>query len=158
MKKITEISEKKNLREILAGENVKIYDFVNLYECVLGDDTQIGAFVEIQKNVKIGKRCRIQSHTFICEGVTIEDDVFIGHGVMFINDKHPSAVGARNKTWEMLPVMVKRGASIGTGAIILGGVVIGENAIIGAGAVVTKDVPCNEVHVGMPARNSINIL
>lgn len=155
MKKMTDISEKKSIRDILVGENVKIYDFVNLYGCELGDDTQIGTFVEVQRNVKIGKRCRIQSHSFICEGVVLEDDVFVGHGVMFINDKFPSVTGAIHKTWEMLPVRIKKGASIGTGAIIMGGVVIGEGAVVGAGAVVTKNIPNGEMHIGVPAKRII---
>lgn len=140
------------------GKNVKTYDFINLYECEIGDDTQVGTFVEIQRGVKIGKRCRIQSHTFICEGVTIEDDVFIGHGVMFINDKNPSAASAQNKSWSMSPVIVKEGASIGTGAIIMGGVSIGKNAVIGAGAVVTRSVPDNETFIGVPARKHVTSL
>jgi UDP-2-acetamido-3-amino-2,3-dideoxy-glucuronate N-acetyltransferase len=142
---------KKTIREVKIGKNVKIYDFVNLYECELGDDTQIGTFVEIQKGVKIGKKCRIQSHTFICEGVTIEDEVFVGHGVMFINDKKPSVKTALKKTWTVEPVLVKKGVVIGTGAVILGGITIGEGAFIGAGAVVTKDVKAHSTVVGNPA-------
>jgi len=147
---------KRNIREILVGQNVKIYDFVNLYECEIDDDTQIGTFVEIQRGAKIGKRCRVQSHTFICEGVTIEDEVFVGHGVMFINDKKPTMEKTLNKTWELSPVLVKAGASIGSGAIIMGGVTIGEKAMVGAGAVVTKDVPARATVVGIPARIMIN--
>ena len=112
----------------------------------------IGTFVEIQKGVKVGKRCRIQSHSFICEGVTLEDDVFIGHGVMFINDKNPSSANARKKSYKLLPVLIKKGASIGSGAIIMGGVTIGRNSLIGAGSVVTKDVEDNSIAKGVPAR------
>lgn len=144
--------QKKTIRNVVVGENVKIYDFVNLYECEIGDDTQIGTYVEIQKNVKIGKRCRIQSHTFICEGVTIEDEVFIGHGVMFINDNKPTIENTLNKTWDMEKTTVKKGATIGTGAILLGGIEIGEGALVGAGAVVTKDVEANTTVVGNPAK------
>ncbi|MDO8669439.1 MAG: acyltransferase [Candidatus Buchananbacteria bacterium] len=143
---------KKNVNNVTVGQNVKIYDFVNLYGCEIDDETQIGTFVEIQRGAKIGKRCHIQSHTFICEGVTIEDDVFIGHGVMFINDNHPDMEKTLNKTWTLSPVLVKKGASIGSGAIIMGGVTIGEKAVIGAGAVVTKDVPMGATVVGVPAR------
>ncbi len=143
---------KRNIRDVLVGENVRIYDFVNLYECEIDNETQIGTFVEIQRNVKIGKRCRIQSHTFICSSVTIEDEVFVGHGVMFINDKHPNMEKTLNKTWTLSPVLVKRGATIGSGAVIMGGVTIGENATIGAGAVVTKDVPNGATVVGVPAK------
>ncbi len=145
-------TNKKTIRDIKVGKNVKIYDFVNLYECEIGDETLIGTFVEIQKGVKIGNKCRIQSHTFICEGVTIEDEVFLGHGVIFINDKKPSVQKTLAKTWEKQPVVVKKGATIGSGAIIMAGVTIGENAFIGAGAVVTKDVPANTTVIGVPAR------
>ncbi len=144
--------QKKTIRDVKVGKGVKIYDFVNLYECEIGDDTQIGTFVEIQKGVKIGKKCRIQSHTFICEGVTIEDEVFIGHGVMFINDKKPLIKTTLKKTWTLEPVVVKKGAAIGTGAIILGGITIGEGALVGAGAVVTKDVQPQTTVIGNPAR------
>lgn len=140
------------MRNVSIGKNVKIYDFVNLYGCKIGDETQIGAFVEIQKGVKVGRRCRVQSHSFLCEGVTIEDDVFVGHGVMFINDNNPSIKKTRNKTWKLEPTLVKKGAVIGSNATILGGVVIGGNAIIGAGAVVTKDVPAGTTVVGNPAK------
>lgn len=155
---VTRNDPKSNIREVNMGKNVKTYDFINLYECEIDDDTQVGTFVEIQRGVKIGKRCRIQSHTFICEGVTIEDDVFIGHGVMFINDKNPSAASAQNKSWSMSPVIVKEGASIGTGAIIMGGVSIGKNAVVGAGAVVTRSVPDNETFIGVPARKHVTSL
>ena len=143
---------KKTVREVKIGQKVKIFDFVNLYECEIGDETLIGTFVEIQRGAKIGKRCRIQSHTFICEGVTIEDEVFVGHGVVFINDKKPTMEKTLNKTWQLSQVLVKKGSSIGSGAIIMGGVTIGEKAVIGAGAVVTKDVPAGATVVGVPAR------
>ena len=140
------------------GKNVKIpqLDLVNLYGCKIGDETQIGTFVEIQKNAKIGARCKISTHTFICEGVTIEDEVFVGHGVMFINDREPLATAGgvlqTEADWTVVPTQVCRGASIGSGAIIMCGVTIGEQALIGAGAVVTKDVPANTVVAGIPAR------
>lgn len=152
MEKLNISEPKKNINDVLVGENVKIYDFVNLYGCEIGDGTQVGTFVEIQRGAKIGQCCRIQSHTFICEGVTIEDEVFVGHGVMFINDKHPNMEKTLNKTWTLDPVLIKKGVSIGSGAIIMGGVTIGENAVIGAGAVVTKDVPSDSTVVGIPAR------
>lgn len=143
--------------DVKLGKNVKIYDFVNLYGCEIGDNTKIGTFVEIQKNVKIGKNVKISSHTFICEGVTIEDNVFIGHNVSFINDKYPRATNAEGKLqteedWSVEPILVKKGASIGTSATILSNVTIGENAIVGAGSVVTKDVPDNVIVAGNPAR------
>jgi UDP-2-acetamido-3-amino-2,3-dideoxy-glucuronate N-acetyltransferase len=138
------------------GRNVSIHCFVNLYGCTIGDDSRVGAFVEIQKNAVIGDRCKIQSHTFICEAVTIEDEVFVGHGVMFINDLDPRATAqGRLQTeadWAMLPTRVCRGASLGSGAVILAGVTIGAGALVGAGAVVTKDVPAGAVVVGNPAR------
>ena len=140
------------------GKDVRIFqpDLVNLYGCSIGDDTKIGAFVEIQKDASIGARCKISSHTFICEGVTIEDEVFVGHGVMFINDLHPRATtGGALQTeadWKVVPTRIKRGASLGSGAVILAGVTIGEGAMIGAGAVVTKDVPAHAVVKGVPAR------
>ena len=140
------------------GRNVAIHhpDLVNLYGCEVGDDTKIGAFVEIQKNATIGRLCKISSHTFVCEGVTIEDEVFVGHGVMFINDRHPRATtGAGLQTeadWQVVPTRVQRGASIGSGAVILCGVTIGERALVGAGAVVTRDVPAGATVAGVPAR------
>jgi len=143
---------------VVLGHGVKIFqpDLVNLYGCRVGDETRIGAFVEVQKNASIGRRCKISSHTFICEGVTIEDDVFVGHGVMFINDLYPRATtGGRLQTeddWEVVPTRVKQGASIGSGAVILAGVTIGEGALIGAGAVVTRDVPDHQIVKGVPAR------
>lgn len=144
--------------DVLLGQGVKIYhpDLVNLYGCKIGDQTKIGAFVEIQKGVVVGRLCKISSHTFICEGVVIEDEVFVGHGVMFVNDRYPRATsGGRlqiEADWEMLPVLVKRGASIGSGTVIMGGVTIGANALVGAGAVVTRDVPDYALVVGVPAR------
>lgn len=138
------------------GKDVKVFAFVNLYGCEIGDETKIGTFVEIQKNAKVGKRCKISSHTFICEGVTIEDEVFVGHNVTFINDLYPRATaGGQLQTeadWECRPTLVKRGASIGSSATLLCGVTVGENAIIGAGSVVTKDVPANAIVAGNPAR------
>ena len=131
-------------------------DLVNLYGCTIGEQTRIGTFVEIQKNAAVGAHCKISSHTFICEGVTIEDDVFVGHGVVFINDRYPRATSdgkpQTEADWELVPTLVKRGASIGSGAVILCGVTIGEQALIGAGAVVTRDVPDHAVVVGVPAR------
>jgi acetyltransferase-like isoleucine patch superfamily enzyme len=138
------------------GKNVQIHCFVNLYGCQIGDDSRVGAFVEIQKNAMVGARCKISSHTFICEGVTIEDEVFVGHGVVFINDPDPRATaGGRLQSeadWAVLPTRVCRGASIGSGAVILAGLTIGAGALVGAGAVVTKDVPPGTVVVGTPAR------
>jgi UDP-2-acetamido-3-amino-2,3-dideoxy-glucuronate N-acetyltransferase len=144
--------------DVTLGEGVRIFqpDLVNLYGCAIGEETKIGAFVEIQKGATVGARCKISSHSFICEGVSIEDEVFVGHGVMFINDPHPRAtLGGRLSTdadWQVVPTRVKRGASIGTGAIILCGVTIGEGALVGAGAVVTHDVADGETVVGVPAR------
>src|SRR5262249_51784427 len=133
-------------------------DLVNLYACSVGDETRIGSFVEIQKNAEIGARCKISSHTFVCEGVTIEDEVFVGHGVMFINDRHPRATVAGrlqgDGDWSLERTLVKRNASIGSGAVILCGVTIGERAVIGAGAVVTRDVAADATVVGVPARLS----
>ena len=147
---------RQNIRNVKLGENVKIFDFVNLYDCEIGDDSRIGTFVEIQKGAKVGRNVKISTHTFICEGVTIEDGVFIGHNVSFINDKYPRATtDGRPQTdadWECVATLVKRGASVGTSATILCGVTIGENAIVGAGSVVTKDVPANTVVAGVPAR------
>jgi acetyltransferase-like isoleucine patch superfamily enzyme len=138
--------------DVVLGRRVRLNPFVNLYGCRLGDDCMIGTFVEIQRGVVVGPRCRIQSHTFICTGVTIEADVFVGHGVMFINDRHPSVAAARAKTWKLEPVVVKQGASIGSGALIMGGVTIGEGAMIGAGAVVLRSVAPGAVVAGVPAR------
>ena len=157
MKKLTGRSMEKNLRDVRVGENVRIYDFVNLYECVIGDNSLIATFVEIQKGVVIGKNCKISSHSFICEGVTIEDNVFIGHGVMFTNDKRPRAVNPDGtmrgpEDWPLIRTVVRSGASIGSNATILPGIIIGEYALIGAGAVVTKDVPAHSTVVGNPAQ------
>jgi UDP-2-acetamido-3-amino-2,3-dideoxy-glucuronate N-acetyltransferase len=143
---------------VVLGERVVIFhpDLVNLYGCRIGDDTKIGSFVEIQKNATVGGRCKVSSHTFICEGVTIEDEVFIGHGVMFINDPHPRATSdghlQSEADWAVVRTRVQRGASIGSGATILCGVTIGEKAMVGAGAVVTRDVAAGETVVGVPAR------
>ena len=144
--------------DVILGTDVVIHhrDLVNLYGCHIGDQTKIGAFVEVQKNAAVGRRCKVSSHTFICEGVTIEDDVFVGHGVMFINDRYPRAsVAGRLQTeadWEVVPTRVREGASIGSGAVILCGVTIGARAMIGAGAVVTRDVPDDARVAGVPAR------
>ena len=143
--------------DVTLGAGVKLGKFINLYGCEIGDETKIGAFVEIQKNARIGKRCKISSHTFICEGVTVEDNVFIGHGVTFINDSFPRATNNNGdlqteQDWKVEPTVVKQGASIGSGATILSSVTIGENAMVGAGSVVTRDVPPNSIVVGNPAR------
>jgi UDP-2-acetamido-3-amino-2,3-dideoxy-glucuronate N-acetyltransferase len=143
--------------DVKLGKNVRLYAFVNLYGCEIGDETSIGTFVEIQKGVRVGARCRIQSHTFICEGVTIEDEVFVGHNVNFLNDRWPAAVNDDGSVrtagdWRLEPTVVKRRAAIGTGAIVLPGVTVGEGAVVGAGAVVTKDVPPGAVIAGNPAR------
>jgi len=143
--------------DVKLGNRVRLAKFINLYGCEIGDDTKIGAFVEIQKNARVGQRCKISSHTFICEGVTIEDGVFVGHGVTFINDSYPRATSAEGqlqteKDWKVEPTLVKKGASIGSGATILSNLTIGENAIVGAGSVVTRDVPANTIVVGNPAR------
>jgi acetyltransferase-like isoleucine patch superfamily enzyme len=143
--------------DVKLGKNVKLFNFVNLYGCEIGDDTRIGAFVEIQKNAKIGQRCKIQSHTFICEGVTIEDEVMIAHGVMFINDRDPRAVNPdgslqAEKDWTVVPTIVKKKASIGSNATIMCGVTIGEGSLVGAGAVVTNDVPPHTIVAGNPAK------
>lgn len=143
--------------DVKLGKDVRLSKFINLYGCVIGDNTKIGAFVEVQKNAYIGKHCKISSHTFICEGVTIEDNVFVGHNVSFINDSYPRATAKNGQLqteadWKVEPTLVKKGASIGSGSTILSNVTIGENAIIGAGSVVTKDVPANTIVAGNPAR------
>ena len=143
--------------DVKLGRDVKIYAFVNLYGCEIGDESKIGAFVEIQKGVRIGRRVKVSSHTFICEGVTIEDEVFVGHGVMFINDKYPRSSNAdgslqAESDWAVVPTVIKSGASIGSNATILCGVTIGERAIVGAGSVVTHDVPPETIVAGVPAR------
>ena len=148
---------KKIAPDVKLGTNIKIYDFVNLYGCEIGDNTKVGTFVEIQKGVKIGKNCKISSHTFICEGVTIEDNVFVGHNVTFINDKYPKATNENGGLqtegdWTVEQTLVKKGASIGSSSTILSHVTIGEKAIVGAGSVVTKNVPANTIVAGNPAR------
>lgn len=144
--------------DVKLGEGVKIFDFVNLYGCEIGDNSKIGTFVEIQKGAKIGRNCKISTHTFICEGVTIEDGVFVGHGVVFINDRYPRAVNSEGDLqtetdWELETTLVKARAAVGSGATILCGVTIGEGAVVGAGSVVTKDIPDHSVVVGNPARH-----
>lgn len=145
------------LNDVQLGRDVKIYSFVNAYGCEIGDESRVGAFVEIQKGVKIGRRCKISSHSFLCEGVTVEDNVFIGHGVMFTNDKYPRATNPDGSPqseadWNVIPIIIRKGASIGSNATILAGVTIGENAMVGAGAVVTRDVPDGATVAGVPAR------
>ena len=149
--------EKKNINNVKLGQNVKIFDFVNLYGCSIDDDTKIGTFVEIQKNAFIGKNCKISSHTFICEGVHIEDNVFIGHNVTFINDKFPRSINPdgsmqNDSDWKVVETYIKKGASVGSSSTILCGVTVGENSIVGAGAVVTKNVPPNTIVAGVPAK------
>ena len=148
---------KQNINNVKLGKDVKIYDFVNLYGCSIDDGSKVGTFVEIQKNAFIGKNCKISSHTFICEGVHIEDNVFVGHNVTFINDKHPRATNIdgsmqSDADWKVVETFIKKGASIGSSSTIMCGITIGENSIIGAGAVVTKDVPPNSIAAGVPAK------
>ncbi|MEX0676120.1 MAG: acyltransferase [Pirellulales bacterium] len=143
--------------DVRIGPGARIGAFVNLYGCTIGEDTRVGPFVEVQKNATIGRRCKISSHTFICEGVTIEDECFIGHHVCFTNDPYPRATTGEGRLqteadWKVVPTLVKRGASIGSGAVLLSGITIGENAVVGAGAVVTKNVASNEIVAGVPAR------
>jgi acetyltransferase-like isoleucine patch superfamily enzyme len=143
--------------DVKLGKNVRLSKFINMYGCTVGDDTKIGAFVEIQKNATVGNNCKVSSHTFICEGVTIEDGVFLGHNVTFINDSYPRATAADGQLqteadWKVEKTVVRKGASIGSGSTILANVTIGENAIVGAGSVVTKDVPANAVVAGNPAK------
>ena len=143
--------------DVVLGKDVRLSKFINLYGCTVGDETKIGAFVEIQKNAHVGKRCKISSHTFICEGVTIEDNVFVGHGVTFINDSYPRATTSdgqlqKETDWRVERTLVKKGASIGSGSTILSQVTIGENAIVGAGSIVTRDVPPDTIVAGNPAR------
>ena len=153
------LSESSSLRvaaDVKLGKNVRLAGFVNLYGCEIGDDVKIGTFVEIQKGAKVGNRCKVSSHTFICEGVTLEDEVFVGHNVTFTNDRYPRAtVNGQLQTesdWSCIPTLVKRGASIGSGAVLLCGITVGENALIGAGSVVIRDVPPDTVVAGNPAR------
>jgi len=144
------------MNDVSFGENVVVYSFTNLYGCTIGDDTRIGTFVEIQRGAVIGARCKVQSHTFVCDGIEIEDEVFVGHGVMFVNDRRPRATSdgglQTEDDWELERTLVKRGASLGSGAVVLGGITIGEGALVGAGAVVTRDVAPGETVAGNPAR------
>ncbi len=157
MKTITLDTPKQSLRDVTLGEDVKIYDFVNAYGCTIGDGSKVGTFVEIQRGVVIGKNCKISSHSFLCEGVHLEDGVFIGHNVTFTNDRFPRAVNPdgslqTDADWTLEETHVRRGASIGSSVTVLGGVTIGEGAIVGAGSVVTKDVPAGAIVAGNPAR------
>jgi acetyltransferase-like isoleucine patch superfamily enzyme len=157
MEVVTINNEKQSLNNVTLGKDVRIFNFVNAYGCSIGDGSKVGAFVEIQKGAAIGKNCKISSHSFICEGVKIEDNVFIGHGVMFTNDLFPRATNADGSPqseadWKVVETIVCKGASIGSNATILCGIVIGENALVGAGSVVTKDVPANTVVAGVPAK------
>ena len=157
METITVQNERQSLNNVRVGKDVKIFNFVNAYGCSIDDGSKVGAFVEIQKGATIGKNCKISSHSFICEGVHIEDNVFIGHGVMFTNDLFPRATNQggsiqSESDWKVVETTIKKGASIGSNATILAGIVIGQNALVGAGAVVTKDVPDNTVVAGVPAK------
>jgi UDP-2-acetamido-3-amino-2,3-dideoxy-glucuronate N-acetyltransferase len=162
METITTNNERQSLNNVKVGNNVRIFNFVNAYGCSIDDNSRVGAFVEIQKGATIGKNCKISSHTFICEGVHIEDNVFIGHGVMFTNDLFPRATNADGSAqteadWKVIETHVKKGASIGSNATILAGITIGENSLVGAGAVVTKDVAPNAIVAGSPAKFIKNI-
>lgn len=157
METVTINNDRQSLNNVTLGKDVRIFNFVNAYGCTIGDESKVGAFVEIQKGVKIGKRCKISSHTFICEGVHIDDNVFVGHGVMFTNDLFPRATNPdgslqTDADWKCIETFVKKGVSIGSNATILCGITIGENAMIGAGAVVTRDVPPNTIVAGNPAK------
>ena len=157
MNVITVNNDRQSLNNVSVGENVRIFNFVNAYGCKIDDGSKVGAFVEIQKGVEIGKNCKISSHSFLCEGVKVEDNVFIGHGVMFTNDLFPRATNPdgsqqTESDWKVVETVIKKGASIGSNATILAGIVIGENALIGAGSVVTKNVPANTIVAGVPAR------
>jgi len=157
MNVITVNNDRQSLNNVSVGENVRIFNFVNAYGCKIDDGSKVGAFVEIQKGVEIGKNCKISSHSFLCEGVKIEDNVFVGHGVMFTNDLFPRATNPdgspqSESDWKVIETVVKKGASIGSNATIICGIVIGENALVGAGSVVTKDVPPNTIVAGVPAR------
>jgi len=159
----SQLSYQRIASDVKLGKNVQLHGFVNLYGCEIGDDVKIGTFVEIQKGTKIGNRCKVSSHTFICEGVTLEDEVFVGHGVTFINDRYPRAANEDGQLqteadWRCVQTVVKRGASIGSGTTLLCGITIGEKAMIGAGSVVTKDVPAGAVVAGNPARIMKSIL
>jgi len=157
METVTINNDRQSLNNVTIGENVRIFNFVNAYGCTIGDNSKVGAFVEIQKGVSIGRSCKISSHTFICEGVRIEDNVFVGHGVMFTNDLFPRATNPdgsmqTDADWKCIETIVRQGASIGSNATILCGITIGENSMIGAGAVVTRDVPANTIVAGNPAK------
>jgi len=157
MQTVTINNPKQSLNNVTLGDNVRIFDFVNAYGCTIGDNSKVGAFVEIQKGVTIGKNCKVSSHSFLCEGVVLEDNVFIGHGVMFTNDLFPRATNADGSQqteadWKVVATTIRKGASIGSNATIIAGVTIGENALVGAGAVVTRDVPAHTVVTGVPAR------
>jgi UDP-2-acetamido-3-amino-2,3-dideoxy-glucuronate N-acetyltransferase len=157
MQTVTINNPKQSLNNVTIGENVRIFDFVNAYGCTIGDNSKVGAFVEIQKGVTIGRNCKVSSHSFLCEGVVLEDNVFIGHGVMFTNDLFPRATNAdgtqqTEADWKVVATTIGKGASIGSNATIIAGVTVGENALVGAGAVVTRDVPANTVVSGVPAR------
>lgn len=157
MKTISEDSPRRSLVDVEVGENVRIFNFVNAYGCSIGDNSKVGSFVEIQRNARIGRNCKISSHSFICEGVVIEDGVFVGHNVTFINDRHPRAVNTdgslqSDADWSVVATLVRKGASIGSSATILCGVTIGEGALVGAGSVVTRDVPAGVTVAGNPAR------